>query len=159
MGHKTIFAFAFALLYPPVITLVEQKLLSKRKYRWARVALLIAYSFGIIYLTLIDRNISERSAKLVPFWSYGHWSSVEIRWIIMMNILVFVPFGFMMPWAVTSVLWQTALTGLTFSVCIELLQYFFGVGLCEFDDVFHNTLGTVLGYGYWHLLEKIERNR
>ncbi len=149
MGRTTIFAFVFALLYPLVITLVEQKLLSKRIYRRVRFVLLIAYSFGIIYLTLIDRDVTKRSANLMPFWSYGHWSNVEYRWIIFMNILVFVPFGFMLPWSAEMKFWQTALIGFVFSVCIEALQYILKVGLCEFDDVFNNTLGTVLGYGYW----------
>ncbi len=71
-----------------------------------------------------------------------------------MNVFVFVPFGFMLPWAAKFKLWQTVLIGLSFTVSIETLQYFLGVGLCEFDDVFNNTLGTVLGYGYWALLEK-----
>ena len=36
--------------------------------------------------------------------------------------------------------------GCVCSVCIELTQYFTGRGLLEFDDIFHNTLGTVIGY-------------
>ena len=159
MGHTTIFAFAFALLYPIAIALIQRRLLSKSIRRWIRIALLIAYSLGIIYLTLINRNVSERSANLVPFWSYGHWSNVEYRWIIFMNILVFVPFGFMLPWAVEMKFWQTALIGFLFSVCIETLQYILRVGLCEFDDVFNNTMGTVLGYGYWRLLGNFIRKR
>ena len=154
MGHQTILAFAFALLYPIAIVLVERKLLSKRISKWLRVALIIAYSLGIIYLTLIDRNVSERSANLLPFWTYAHWGSVEYRWIIFMNVLVFVPFGFMLPWALKQKFWVTALAGFVFSVSIEALQYYLRLGLCEFDDVFHNTIGTILGYGYWKLLIK-----
>ncbi len=159
MGHTTIFAFAFALLYPIAIVLIERKLLSKRISKWVRVVLVIAYSLGIIYLTLINRSVSERSANLVPFWSYGLWSDVQYRWIILMNIFVFVPFGFMMPWAVEMKFWKTILIGFLFSVCIEALQYILGVGLCEFDDVFNNTLGTILGYGYWRLLERLSKKR
>ena len=154
MGHLTIFAFAFALLYPFVMILIERKYLQKHNCKWLRIILLVAYSLGILYLTLIDRNVSERSANLVPFWTYKHWGNVEYRWIIFMNVLVFVPFGFMLPWALKQKFWVTALAGFVFSVSIEALQYYLRLGLCEFDDVFHNTLGTILGYGYWKLLIK-----
>lgn len=36
--------------------------------------------------------------------------------------------------------------GCACSVSIELTQYFTGRGLFEFDDIFHNTLGAVIGY-------------
>ena len=32
-----------------------------------------------------------------------------------------------------------------FSVVIELLQLFFEKGLFEFDDIFHNTIGGIIG--------------
>ena len=37
--------------------------------------------------------------------------------------------------------------GFIFSSVIELSQLALKRGLCEFDDVFHNTLGCVIGYG------------
>ena len=37
--------------------------------------------------------------------------------------------------------------GFVFSSVIELSQLVLKRGLCEFDDVFHNTLGCVIGYG------------
>lgn len=36
--------------------------------------------------------------------------------------------------------------GCACSMCIELTQYYTGRGLLEFDDIFHNTLGAVIGY-------------
>lgn len=41
---------------------------------------------------------------------------------------------------------------LAFSVFIEATQYFTGRGLCEFDDVFHNTLGACIGFIIWKKL-------
>jgi glycopeptide antibiotics resistance protein len=32
------------------------------------------------------------------------------------------------------------------SMSIEIMQLVLRRGLCEFDDVFHNTLGCLLGY-------------
>jgi glycopeptide antibiotics resistance protein len=39
-----------------------------------------------------------------------------------------------------------------FSAAIEITQYFTGRGLCEFDDVFHNTLGACIGFIIWKKL-------
>ncbi|WP_394798617.1 VanZ family protein [Parabacteroides distasonis] len=37
--------------------------------------------------------------------------------------------------------WKVALVGFVFSSVIELSQLVFKRGFCDFDDVFHNTLG------------------
>ena len=39
------------------------------------------------------------------------------------------------------------MVGFVFSSVIELSQLVLKRGLCEFDDVFHNTLGCAVGYG------------
>ena len=42
------------------------------------------------------------------------------------------------------------MVGAGISVMIELLQLIFKRGLCEVDDVIHNVLGCMVGYGvYW----------
>lgn len=73
-----------------------------------------------------------------------------------MNVFLFMPFGFLLPFTLKRGFFQTLLLGMVFSACIEAIQYFFSLGFCEFDDVFHNTLGTALGYGQWKLLSWFE---
>ncbi|MFR5118576.1 MAG: VanZ family protein [Ruminococcus sp.] len=43
------------------------------------------------------------------------------------------------------------LMSLVFSAGIEITQYITGRGLCEFDDVFNNTLGACVGFTSWRL--------
>lgn len=43
------------------------------------------------------------------------------------------------------------MTGLVISVLIEAMQYFFHKGFAETDDVMHNTLGCMIGYGMYAL--------
>ena len=43
--------------------------------------------------------------------------------------------------------WQVLLVGVITSFGIEFLQFVLKCGLAEFDDVFHNALGCMLGYG------------
>ncbi len=49
------------------------------------------------------------------------------------------------------------------SFCIETLQLLFKRGFAEFDDVFHNVLGCLLGYGIIvlikHFYESISKRR
>ena len=44
------------------------------------------------------------------------------------------------------------LVGLCLSVSIEALQFVFKFGFSELDDVIHNTLGCMIGYGVYALV-------
>lgn len=43
------------------------------------------------------------------------------------------------------------------SLLIELLQLVTKRGLFEFDDIIHNTLGAVIGYGVYKLIYALKR--
>ncbi len=123
---------------------------------WMRRFLLCSYLLVLCYFTLCRQVLYNRQIELNIFWSYRFFSQADIRWQIYLNILLFVPLGFLLPFVLNRKGWQTILTGLLLSLFVEGMQYFFRLGFCEFDDVFHNTLGIALGYGYWALLEHIE---
>lgn len=66
----------------------------------------------------------------------------------LINIALGVPVGFLLSFIFTHrSWWKATLVGFVFYSVIELSQLILGRGLCEFDDVFHNTLGCVIGYG------------
>ena len=72
---------------------------------------------------------------------------------IIMNVLAFVPIGASLAVALRkSVWWQVLLTGCLVSLCVELLQFYYKRGLCEIDDVIHNTTGCMIGYGVAKLI-------
>ena len=60
----------------------------------------------------------------------------------MANILLFIPLGIFVGdlWK-----WKGLLVGVGLTVSIELFQLISRRGLFEFDDIIHNTLGTVIG--------------
>ncbi|MEI6947952.1 VanZ family protein [Paraflavisolibacter sp. H34] len=70
------------------------------------------------------------------------------------NILLFVPFGFLLPWiharlaAYRKVFVAAALASLS----LELLQLALACGDFDVDDLLLNTLGALLGYGCFVLL-------
>ena len=45
--------------------------------------------------------------------------------------------------------WKVLLIGGGFSVLIETLQFVLKRGFAEFDDVFHNVLGCLIGFGVY----------
>ena len=66
---------------------------------------------------------------------------------MVMNIAIFMPVGFLLGMAFHAVRWwHTMIIGGGISLSIELLQYFTNRGVSELDDVFHNTLGCLIGF-------------
>lgn len=74
---------------------------------------------------------------------------------MLMNILVFVPLGFLLGLTFKRLKWRgILLTGFGISLSIEIIQYFLRRGTAEVDDLIHNTIGCFIGYGIF-LLSKI----
>lgn len=110
---------------------------------------------GYIWYTL-DTTVFCRSDysyyqyKTYPFWSYaaildGKESLIKEN---LLNVALFVPIGFLLCSLLSRRRWWMALIfGLGLSTGIELMQLVWKRGTCEFDDVFHNTIGCLIGYG------------
>ncbi|MDE6917759.1 MAG: VanZ family protein, partial [Lachnospiraceae bacterium] len=57
-----------------------------------------------------------------------------------------VPFGMYLQYmGKTKTLLRAAACGLLFSLCIETMQYVFGTGYSELDDLILNTIGAWIG--------------
>lgn len=127
------------------------------------IGLLLAYAGGVYWLTLGGRTAGpEPSANLELLWSYRESlvlfgaspgiSNAALLEEIVLNVLLFVPLGGLLPFALPGRfrgLRGAALVAAVGSICslvIESSQLFFRLGLFEFDDVLNNTLGAVGGY-------------
>ena len=100
-----------------------------------RKILIAIYIFFILWVTLFTRDtISARIVKGL-FWEVrmGYW------WDIALNMLLFIPLGFLVGGK------QAIVVGFSLSVGIELSQYVFKLGVCEADDVLNNTIGAIVG--------------
>ena len=113
------------------------------------ICLLIIYVAIILSETLFFRKPTDgEHLQLELFWSY---KVIDIQFKQMLgNVLMFIPFGFLFSLCEKRT-WLVLLSGFLFSCLVEILQLVLKVGLCEFDDVFHNTLGTLIGLliGKW----------
>jgi glycopeptide antibiotics resistance protein len=113
---------------------------------------LVEYLFLVLCSTVIYRATTVGyKIDLMPFWSYsaiisgGHNDLIKEN---LMNVALGVPVGFLLSFImIHQSWWKAGLVGFLFSSTIELSQLVFKRGLCEFDDVFHNTLGCLVGYG------------
>ena len=121
-------------------------------------ALAIEYYFLVLCSTVICRTspVSKR-VELMPFYNYSDiWNGVDFKRTVMeilLNIALFVPIGFLLGGIMSKGFLKVLFTGCLLSILIELLQLASGMGLCETNDVIHNTVGCMVGYGLAQLLE------
>ena len=118
------------------------------------LALYAAFLFGIAVWRPWTEPAAPFSGRwdLVPFtgpadlWRAG---IVPFVFLFVGNVACFVPFGFGLP-ALTPL--RRAVVPLCFlgSLLIEALQWAFGTGVPQVEDIFLNTLGAALGYALFH---------
>lgn len=110
--------------------------------------LLVFYCMLVLSYTVLGRTgTGEYCYVLEPFWSYQMILEGQTGFIMeaLLNVLMLVPVGFLISILKKS-FWLAAGCGFMFSVLIEVLQLVTTRGLCETDDVLHNTLGAIAGY-------------
>lgn len=112
--------------------------------RRASIALTAVYVVFILYETLMFREAGDARTNFVLF-SYADrfLTDQSVRVGVINNIWLFVPFGTGLYWIIRKK-WAV-LVPFLFSVAIEITQYTTGLGIAEFNDVFGNTLGGVIG--------------
>ena len=146
------------------MTLISREIL-QRALRWSKkrkalTALFSVYIFAVLWLTLLDRQWGKRQAELMPFWEVQNlMENISIKylrdfWLVQIfgNIAMFIPLGVLLPYLCGITKFKSVfLMSLAFSAGIEITQYITGRGLCEFDDVFNNTLGAFVGFTSWRL--------
>jgi len=124
-----------------------------------KTVLLVAYGAIYLYLTLFNRTPGSVSRlELTPFWSYQKAiaGNAMMREEIILNILLFVPLGFLLCFSGLG-WWKVALIGVCLSSTTEVVQYLTRLGLCELDDLISNGLGTMIGVCAYHSFELVMR--
>ena len=115
---------------------------------------------AVILKTVVYRPHTEMREDTYPFWSYiaGFDGKPALLAQIVLNVLLFIPIGFLLRCCSESKsVWITFLVGLCLSGLIETLQFLFEKGLPEVDDLFHNSLGCVLGYYLYQIILVIRK--
>lgn len=170
MVSMTWFISTLPFLVPYHILLTSQS--KKMGYKLSKghmaiVCIFIYYLTGVLSITgipslmdIVQNRFSIITSTGLNFppdeinWMPFFWLTEGVRPYIE-NMLLFVPFGFMLPliWKKYEVLWKTALSGFAFSLIIELSQLF-NSRITDLDDLLMNTLGALIGWGVFRLLKK-----
>lgn len=122
--------------------------------KWA-TGLLIGYVLFILGETVLFRTpFDGQHFQAQLFWSYKVWEIQKEQ--IIANILLFIPLGVL---AGCLWKWKGILIGLGVSMIVEILQLISDRGLCEFDDILHNTLGAFIGISIYMLVETVSKRK
>ncbi|MCM3713405.1 VanZ family protein [Halalkalibacter oceani] len=135
--------------------------------------LLFLYIVVVLYITLLAWNYGAslgpagpggRNYNLIPFRSIyriGVFSPtiLDPLRILVGNILLFVPFGFLLPavWRHLRHALVVVLIGMGFSLMIETSQFLFTHRVANVDDVILNSLGVWIGYGFFYVTLWLKR--
>lgn len=117
--------------------------------------ILILYMNVVYSMTVLMRIGSNavREIRLQPFFTilyYKEKGSVFMFWQGLINVLMFLPIGFLCTnlirskrstWKYLMIFFCITL----FSIIIETEQYFLRAGVCEFDDILTNAIGGIIG--------------
>ena len=124
--------------------------------RQASFCLLMGYFFLVLCTTIFYREETfEKRYYLQPLWSYFHLYNKLLAQVIM-NVLLFIPIGLFVGGALKKkYLWNAIGIGFVLSFFIELTQLITTRGVFNVDDIIHNVLGCVLGYGIFRLCNTI----
>lgn len=128
----------------------------KQKKIVLRIVFLL-YLTAVFFITLF-RAAGKQKLILTPFWEWAQLftASNKLHWIIQigLNIVLFIPFGFLIPQLFRQLQSPLRTIGCGFlsSVLIETVQYIAERGYTETDDMIHNTLGTIIGFLLYRML-------
>ena len=157
--YLTIFGFgAAAVIW---VFLVWIRVRRKEKNKAAAgvlLAILVLYLVFVFIITTLSRVPgSSRRLNMVLFHTYKEalaGGRLELE-MILYNLILLSPLGFLLPLILEYRCGWRDILFLSFlvSASIEAVQYLFGLGLTEADDLFHNCLGALFGYGVSLLLK------
>lgn len=122
---------------------------------WCFIAVFVIF---VLHETVFSRPITKDfKYNFQPFWSYSAITNGK-KYLIkehFLNVALFIPMGVSLWFALKQKQWWKAMAiGCIVSICIEMMQLLLKRGLCELDDVFHNTLGTIIGFGLVSLVSR-----
>jgi glycopeptide antibiotics resistance protein len=134
------------------------------RHRRLLIALFVLYLVLLVWVVLWKLDVPYiggvwREVTLIPFWP-GHEGGVKSPFELIVNVVLFVPFGLYLgaiapswPW------WKVAAVIAGSSLLLETAQYALAVGSSDITDVILNTAGGLAGLGLLALARRRLGNR
>ncbi len=163
------------VLYVICILCLERKNTKKNRLsvhvRNSIVWFLLGIYLAVMFVTVfLSREPGSRQG--IDMTLFGTWGETpQAHAFVIENVLLFVPFGILYPFAMTSAGRAgddirsygriasrfTVLLGFIISVGIETVQLITKRGYCQLDDVVMNTLGSLVGYVIFLVIDRVFR--
>ena len=96
--------------------------------------------------------------EIKRFWNYRESLGISVVMLNLFgNVMAFVPFGMILPIMHRRYrsLLHIILLSFEFSFLVEIIQLVFKVGCFDVDDLLLNTIGGMLGYVFFALLNRV----
>ena len=146
---KEIFAALLILALAVALSLFLCRKRTITRSQAIALVFLTAFLLTVLGSTVFGRMPGERCYQLVPFWSYGAILKGDAGMLqeVLLNGVLLLPAGILLALVFNKPLkwYHGLLFGAVISSCIELSQLIFCRGLFEFDDIFHNSIGCMVG--------------
>ena len=141
----------------------------KKQIRLLCRVLFALYIAGLVYFLffaeMLDRTGIERSYRynLIPFREIRRFivyadllGPMAVISNLFGNIVIFMPFGFLVPILGRKKrnFWFTSLLSFALSLAVEFIQLVTRTGCFDVDDIFLNTIGGMLGYLVYALVQR-----
>lgn len=121
--------------------------------------LFLIYLAAMAYFLFFSEQLNRTSGAFTPnlvlfkeirrsIWCYQNGMKGYFYLNVVMNVVAFMPFGFILPIISPKNrgIFSVTLLGFELTFLIELLQKFLKVGSFDVDDMLLNTVGALLGF-------------
>ena len=151
------------------------KIIDNKISKKERILSFCIYAFFILYIVFLLRitlfkqapmynlfaaiGASERTISIIPFKSIFDMISTDVSLMrilenVLGNIIIFIPFGLLLPIILKKENKNIILNGVIFSAFIEIIQFILGLGSTDIDDLIFNTIGVITGYLLFTTIKK-----
>ena len=152
--------------------------IKKKHIDWKREAflLLIYINFSVIIrftffpMSKVDGRIQPLifdiatafpfRVNLIPFVNlFDYDNKRDLLLNVIGNVAMFIPSGIVLPivYKRLNTFGRVLVAGAGISLCIEIIQLPFRVRATDIDDLVLNTVGVIVGYGLYSLIQYVKR--
>ena len=112
------------------------------------------YLMIILVITFFSREAGTRTRQM-DLELFSTWGiNTRNNAFVVENVLLFIPYGFVCPWAFPWLrgLFRNTFAAFVTSLGVETIQLITGRGYFQIDDILTNVLGAVIGYLIFRIL-------
>lgn len=168
--------FSFTLVFAwGLVQSMKLSAVQKKRIRQVSWILFLIYIAAMAYFLFFSEELNRTGMEAAKYhynleffkeirrayWCLNHGTPQYFLLNVVMNVVAFMPFGFILPIISQKnrKFGNVALLSLELTLCIEILQLLLKVGIFDVDDIFLNTAGGILGYIAFTICHRLSRKK